>query len=171
MRVMIAKPLLAGLLATTVLTVIAVLKPEPLATGADDLLAERASALPRHGGGPLSESAEAPWQRRLLPPPAAAVLGQGFSPVAARPVVVAPVPAAPVLPAVPTVPQPDFSYLGRMVREGQTVVFLARGEDVEVVELGGMVGHDWRVDRIAADSVELRYLPLNETRRLAVSEK
>lgn len=165
MSLVISKPLLAGLLATSVLTVIALLKPEPLPQQEEAMLSERRPA-PAHD--PSGQESSTPWVRHLLPLPKEAVSLQGFADAPARPVL-PPVPVVPVAPPKPVAPTPSFSYLGRMVRDEHVYVFLARGDDVDVVEQGEKVDHDWRVERIAADSVELRYLPLNETRRLAMS--
>lgn len=165
MRLIVSKPLLAGLLLTSVLTVIALLKPEP-AVSADDLLLtarERASPSPELAGTAL------PWVRSPRPLAQESLAARGFV-IAPPPPPKAPVVAPlPVAPPRPVAPMPTFSYVGRMYRDGQVFVFLAHGEDVDVVAQGGDVDHNWRVERVGDDGVELRYLPLNETRQLAIS--
>jgi hypothetical protein len=160
---LIAKPLLAVLLATGVLTVLVLLQPvaAPVEEGGESLLAERRSTL-----APRATDALA-WQRTLTPPPKVQTFGFAPPPPPPPPkpiaVVVAP-------PPKPTAPQPAFRYLGRLVQDGRTYVFLGQGDDVEAVPLGGTFAGTWRIEAITGTGVELKYLPLDETRQLALSE-
>jgi hypothetical protein len=164
----ISKPLLAGLLASTVLSLLLLLQTETTAMGAadDELLAERQpQAQAKVQAKAFAENA--PWQREHRPLPRAR-LDQGFAPPpppAAKPVVV----VAP--PPKPVAPQPGFNYLGRMLREGKTYLFLGYDDEVEVVAVGDTIGGSWRIESVNDTGVELNYLPLNETRRLAMSER
>lgn len=168
MSMPISKPLLALLLAAAVASVLVLLKPETdKPTAADDsLLMERPGT-----GKPASTVAadRIPWQRAPVEAPSTATLTQGFAPPppppSVMPVVVTPPPPKPVAPT------PSFVYLGRMVRDDTIYVFLGQGENVEVVPLGADVDGGWRVEKITDAGLELRYLPLNETRQLAMSDK
>lgn len=170
MNNLISRPLQAVLLATAVLTILALLKPEGLsgAGATESLLPERQAKV---DGKKVEDIAANPWLRALAEPLQAASLAQGFSPppppVPVAPVVVAPPPEPPR----PVVPTPAFTYLGRMVRDDRTFVFLGSGEDIEVVAIGDPVDNNWRVESVSDTGVELRYMPLNETRLLAMSDK
>lgn len=176
------KGLYAALLASLVLTVLVLLQPAPEgAAAADDLLAAPAG---RDGGRDAGRASGAPaWERGPLALPAAPgrggfagggdrataaasadPAGRTFAPAAA-PVVVAPPPAA------PSAPEPGFSYLGRFVDGGRTQVFLSQDGEVLSVPVGGTVGERWRVEAVAAGSIELTYLPLGVSRQLAVGER
>lgn len=69
---------------------------------------------------------------------------------------------APVAPALP------FSYVGRQVQGGKEEVFLAEGEKLHVVRAGSVIAGRYRVESVAARSVTLIYLPLNQTQQLLI---
>lgn len=166
MKIPVSKPLLAGLLASAVLSVIAVLKPETDAVAVADV----AQAAERHQShaAPAKTSAT-PWLRALLPQQTAS-LNQGFVPPPPPP----PPPQIflpPPPPPKPVAPNPAFTYLGRMMRDEKVYVFLGHGEDVDVVAVGDAVDSSWRIDGVSDTGVELRYLPLNEVRQLAMSDQ
>lgn len=172
MKPRMSKALQAWLLATLVLCVIAVLKPSPREGLADaDLLpaAHRARSDEKSGN-----ERHAPGPRKLYPPPQAA-LSQGF--VAPPPVpppvpIMPPVPVqvAPVFIARPEAPTPGFTYLGRMLRENDMLVFLRMGENTEVVTVGEMIDQNWRLEGVDDQGIKLRYMPLGELRQLVVSQ-
>lgn len=160
---LISKPLLAGLLASTVLSVLLLLQPEAalVASADDELLVERREP------SPAAVEGTAPWQRERRPLPHAR-LDQGFAPPPppmVKPVVV----LAP--PPKPVAPPPGFHYLGRMTRDGKIYLFLGYDDEVEVVAVGDTVGGSWRIERVSETGVELNYLPLNQLRQLALSER
>lgn len=160
MTKMISKPLLAALLASVVVSVVVVLRPDVSAdSGESDLL-----PLPReeHVTAVPVEAVRSIKGRQLKAPPA--LRNQGYAPLPPPP----PVVTAPVI-AKPTAPTPPFVYLGRMVRDGQSIVFLGQGENVEAVSVGDQVAQDWQLERIDDRAVQLRYLPLNEVRQLITS--
>lgn len=159
----ISKPLLAGLLASSVLSALLLLQPEAaiVASADDELLVER-----REQSQTATESA-VPWQRERRPLPHAR-LDQGFAPPP-PPVVKSVVVVAP--PPKPVAPQPGFNYLGRMTRDGKTWLFLGYNDEVEVVAVGDTVGGNWRIESVSETGVDLNYLPLNEMRQLALSER
>ena len=84
-----------------------------------------------------------PFVAKLPPPP---------PPAAALPPPPPPVPQAPALP---------FVFLGRMVENDSTVLFLSRQNQSYSVKLNGILERDYRVDKIDNDQVTFTYLPLN----------
>lgn len=158
------KWLYALLLASAVLAVLLLLQPvEEAAPGAaDELLAER----------PASATAPGPqlaWSRVPAAVPVTAGSGGFAHPVAVRSAAVPARVAAP--PAPPQVPEPAFSYLGRLVDGDRMLVFLAHEGETRAVPVGATVAEHWRIDSIAAGSIGLTYLPLGVTRQLALGDR
>lgn len=73
----------------------------------------------------------------------------------ALPLAPPPPPPAPVAPALP------FTFLGRMVENDSTVLFLSKQDQSYSVKLNGVLEKDYRVDVIDNDHVVFTYLPLN----------
>ena len=71
-------------------------------------------------------------------------------------------------PPPPTAPALPFTYMGRMVDEGKTTVFLTRQDRSYAVKEGDVVDGSYRVDRIDGNSVTMTYLPLNMQQILAM---
>lgn len=67
----------------------------------------------------------------------------------------APPPPAPVAPALP------FTFLGRMVENDSTVLFLSRQDQSYSVKLNSVLEQNYRVDMIDNNQVVFTYLPLN----------
>lgn len=161
-----SKPLQAALWLTAVLTALALLKPDGSGVPAAGAPAAQEHASP--AGGSAAAAAEAPWVR---------VPEEAWTPPEARQQAalapLAPVPA-PVPPPVsmqppePTAPDPAMSYLGRLEQDGRSYVFLGTGADPQVVEVGSAIDGLWKVEKVTATQVELRYLPLNQIRFIAV---
>lgn len=162
MNLPISRSMLAALLLSAVMAVIAVLMPEPLPAPDDSLLANPRS-------GPAPEVGRQARGRQLQSPPLALLQRQGFMVPPPPPPPVLSLPTPVLVPLRPPVPEPGFRYVGRMVQDGSVQVFLAQGDDVDVVRVGELVGSSWRIEAVDESGVELRYLPLNETRRLALS--
>lgn len=76
-------------------------------------------------------------------------------------------PPPPEVPPPALAPPPPFTYLGRIIDNGKTVVLLGREEGGEAVSLGSIVDGTWQVRDANETRVELVYLPLNEARQLA----
>jgi hypothetical protein len=103
-----------------------------------DLLAKRVAAAP--AGDPFgAQSWEPPEQRvrRNLPPP--------------------PPPQAPPIP---------FAYMGKLVEDATTTVFLARQDRNYIVRAGDTIDGTYRVEKIGDDALELVYLPLKARQTL-----
>lgn len=162
----ISKPLLALLLVSTVLSLLLLMQPESATpdSAANELLVERRSATTASAFNNLQ-----PWRRERHEIPQAH-LSQGFVPPPPPPSLPAPPPVVVVAPPKPEAPQVSFTYLGRIVREGRTYIFLGTGEDVQVAAVGDTVEEVWRIEGVTEHGVEFKYLPLNESRQLAMGE-
>ncbi|MGH8671146.1 MAG: hypothetical protein ACREUA_03785 [Burkholderiales bacterium] len=73
----------------------------------------------------------------------------------------APAPVAPPLP---------FTYLGKFIDEGQTTVFLSRGERNYIVKAGDTIDSTYKVEEIGVDSMAIIYLPLKSRQTLDIGE-
>jgi hypothetical protein len=108
-----------------------------------DLLGSRTSPAP--AGDPFQARSWAPApdpeqaSRRRLPPPP---------------------PQAPPLP---------FAYMGKLVEDATTTVFLARQDRNYVVRAGDTIDGTYRVERIADDALVVTYLPLKIQQTLPFS--
>lgn len=71
-------------------------------------------------------------------------------------------PPKPAPPPPPQAPPAPFKYMGRMIEDGRTTLFLVQGERNLVVREGETLLDTWRVDRIAEDAMTLTYLPLRK---------
>ena len=67
--------------------------------------------------------------------------------------------------ARPEAPPLPFRYLGKMVEDGKTKIFLANGDDSITVHAGQRIG-DYRVDAITDAEVRFTYLPLKTKQSL-----
>ncbi|MDQ0612266.1 hypothetical protein QFZ83_006437 [Variovorax sp. W1I1] len=162
----LSKPLQAALLMTATLTAIALLKPEALDASVADVGPERdaptQTADARRPPAPWVRLAGEEWK------PSDAELRRAVDAAAAAAPPVAP--PAPVVEAPkPVAPDPSLVYLGRIEQDGRRYVFLGRGADPQVVEIGGLADPQWRVEKATATEVQLRYLPLNEIRSIPVA--
>jgi len=163
----LSKPLQASLLMTVVLTAIALLKPEALDASVTDGGPERTVSNQKTD---TDRRPQAPWIRLAgeeWKPSDAELQKAADALVAAAAPVVAPPPV--VEPPKPTAPDPALIYLGRIDQDGRHYVFLGRGADPQVVEIGGLVDPQWKVEKATANQVQLRYLPLNEVRSIPVA--
>ncbi len=162
------KPLQAALVTTAVLTAIALLKPDavdaPLTIASDALTApslRHDTRSARHVGTPWIRSAGEPWKAPDVDPQKSAD--------AEPPPSLVPLPAPVIDTPKPTAPDPTLIYLGQLEQDGRRYVFLGRGADPQVVEIGGLVDAQWKVEQVTATAVRLRYLPLNEVRSIPVA--
>lgn len=110
-----------------------------------------ALALPDRAGferkdGSLFESRS--WQPPPPPPPPAAKAGP---------------PPRPVAPPVP------YRLIGRLIQDGNVVLYLGKGESVLSATLGETVEGVYKVASITDTEISLIYLPLNQTQTLPVA--
>jgi hypothetical protein len=79
-----------------------------------------------------------------------------------------PPPPPKALPPPPPAPPPmPFTYMGRMVEEGKTTVFLTRQDRSYAIKVGDTIDATYRVDAIETSGVTFTYLPLNMQQTLA----
>jgi hypothetical protein len=87
------------------------------------------------------------------------------APVAPAPIAVV---EAPQPPPAPTAPPLPFSYLGRMTRGEDVVVYLLRGQDLLVAQAGSVLDDQYRVDGISDSAVQIQFVPLGIKQLLAI---
>jgi hypothetical protein len=69
-------------------------------------------------------------------------------------------------PPRPQAPPLPFAYMGKLVEDAATTVFLARQDRNYIVRAGDTIDGTYRVEKVADDAVELVYLPLNARQTL-----
>jgi hypothetical protein len=137
-----------------------------LDTGDSDGASVAAVAQPGKGpGARQSGSTEALALEALRRQPSAEKPEDAF---AAKSWYVPPPPPKRGPPPAPTAPPLPFAYLGRMVEDGRTTVFLTRQDRNYAAKVGDTLDGSYRVDGIDAGSVTLTYLPLNMQQTLAI---
>ena len=170
---LIAKPLLAVLLLTGVVSIVLTQRTDTSAADATTDLLPDQSRIPvaTSATGPvLPVAPQMPWLRKTVPvltlahDEKPAVLALPPPPSVPPPVMLPPPP-----PPAPTAPQPGFSYLGRMVDDGTTTVFISSGDTIKAVVVGTNIDNDWQLESASSKTLKLRYLPLNETKVLPLS--
>ena len=80
---------------------------------------------------------------------------------------VPPPPPKPVPPPPPAPPPMPFSYMGRIVEDGKTTLFLTKQDRSYAVKVGDVIDGAYRVDAIDMGGVTLTYLPLKMQQTLA----
>jgi hypothetical protein len=83
---------------------------------------------------------------------------------------VAVAPENPPPPPKPTAPPVPFTYLGRYDDAAVQIVMLVKGDQMYTVSVGDTIENTYRVERIAAGSIELTYLPLNIRQSVSTGE-
>lgn len=81
-----------------------------------------------------------------------------------------PPPSRPVPPPPPMAPPLPFTYVGKLVEEGKTTVFLATPDRNFMVREGDIINGTYRVDQLKAPVMILTYLPLNLKQTLQIGE-
>lgn len=165
----LSKPLFALLSLSVSLSILALLLPEPAQDpgAADtDLAAARPRAVTASPTMHRWQRAAAglPW--REAPPQAAPASAKPFAQPSSSPL------AANELATLqrPVAPHPGFRYLGRMMRDDATWIFLGLGEDTYALQPGQTFDGQWRLDAVRADRLELTYLPLKSPQTLRLDE-
>jgi len=75
--------------------------------------------------------------------------------------------AAPPPPPPPQAPPLPFAYIGRLVEDTDTTVFLAQGERNLVVKPGEVIDNTYKLEEVGERTVVLTYLPLSQRQTLA----
>jgi hypothetical protein len=71
-------------------------------------------------------------------------------------------------PARPTAPPLPFTYLGKVIDGGKTVVFVARADENYTLEAGQTVAGNYHVDKITDTTVTFTYLPMKTRQTLQI---
>ncbi|WP_374350013.1 hypothetical protein [Chitinimonas sp.] len=158
-------------------TVVAAIYPtEPAGSAAAEVASERrppkAAAQPAVSAPVVAKSADvAPLARDDLPE----LAGDPFAPVSweapPKPAVVPSVapPPQPVGPVEPQEPPMPYRFLGRMQEEGgQTVIYLARGQDSLVAHAGEALDSQYKLVSVEARKLVIEYLPLGRQHELSI---
>ena len=74
-------------------------------------------------------------------------------------------PGATTPPGPPALP---FQYLGKLIRDGKLMVFLAKGADLYTVQPGQLVENQYKVDRVTEEAVTFTYMPMGASQTLAI---
>lgn len=82
----------------------------------------------------------------------------------------APAPVALPVPVNPTAPPLPFTFMGRMTEEDRVSVFLIKGERAYIAAEGDVIDGMYRMEKIQARQVTLRYLPLDMEQILALKD-
>ena len=120
--------------------------------------------------GPLSPAASAPVAWPEAPAESAAAEGAaqqtaGIDPFRSKSWYVAPPPPPAPKPTAPPLP---FRFVGRVVEDGETRVFLAQQNRYLIVRAGDVINATYGVEAIDERSVHFIYLPLKEAQTLAM---
>jgi hypothetical protein len=73
-----------------------------------------------------------------------------------------------VKPPPPAPPPLPFKYLGKLIEDGGTQVFLEQGGRGLTAKTGEVIGGIYRVGEITATQMTLVYLPLDMEQQLAI---
>jgi hypothetical protein len=79
--------------------------------------------------------------------------------------------ATPVAPVVPMPPPLPFTYIGQMIEDGRSKVFLQEGSTLHAVVEGDLLGRSYQVLGIESNRINLLYLPLNMTQTISVGNR
>jgi len=71
--------------------------------------------------------------------------------------------------AAPSEQALPFQYLGKMIEDGRTSVFLARGEESLVVRPGQTIEGQYRVDSVSDAAVSFTHLPSGARKTLTIA--
>jgi hypothetical protein len=171
MTVTVSTPLKLALVTTGVVSVVTLMRPEsvelPASIGAPVVSSERAKVT-AHG---TNDEPKHPWLRPRLPElemPKAESQSMAGTPPLPPPDTRLDDAATPALPPLPPTPsQPDMVYLGRIVTDEKAQVFFAANGEPIVLDEGGVLNGNWRVEAISPTGVTLRNLHSGETRIVA----
>lgn len=81
----------------------------------------------------------------------------------------APKASAPVVAPAPVAPPNPYRFAGKVVRGGEEVVLVSKGELVFPVKAGDTVDGLYKVESVGSEAIEFTYLPLGTRDRVAVA--
>ena len=156
------------LILATALAVTAVLAFLPGPDGGEDVVAP-VDRRPRPASvavpGVVTPQAPGPQGRPAFAAEARADLfpAQSFRPPLRAARVETPPPPPPMAPPLP------YSFVGAWTEAGVETVFLGQGDRVLSVRAGAPLPGGWRLDRVAPESLQFTYEPLNQQRTLRIA--
>lgn len=167
----------AALTVALAFTLLAVFWPDKQSPDdAQDLAVTRTDArvARKANASPPSEAAMTVKLDRLRRPPLPDAPGEDLfksqswyvppAPPKAKPAGPPPPPPRPMAPPLP------FTFLGKMVENGEIVVFLSNADRNIVARTGDIIDGVYKVDSITPTSMTMTYLPLNAKQTLPVGE-
>lgn len=104
---------------------------------------------------------------RLAPSRSSAPQGDPFAPRSFAP---PPAPRAEAQAAPRSAPPVPFRYVGKLVANGKTEIFLMRGEELISIAAGQDIDGEYRVDAITEERIALTYLPLKARQSIELAE-
>ena len=73
-------------------------------------------------------------------------------------------------PAAPSAPPLPFRYVGKLIANGATEVFVMRGDELISIAVGQKVDGEYRVEAITESSIAFTYLPLKTRQSIDLAE-
>lgn len=70
----------------------------------------------------------------------------------------------------PVAPRLPFSYIGKLVENDVTKVFLLEGQALHIVSQGDKVGKDYKLKHVDEQQISLLYLPLNTIQNMNIGK-
>jgi hypothetical protein len=81
---------------------------------------------------------------------------------------VPPPPPKAVPPPPPSAPPLPFTYMGKLIEDGQMTVFLTKQDRNYVVKVGDTIDGTYKVEEVSARMMTLTYLPLKIKQTLMI---
>ena len=81
-----------------------------------------------------------------------------------------PVVARSAAPEAPSAPPLPFTYIGRLIQDGKTEVFVVRGDELISIAPGQNIDAQYRVDAISEARIAFTYLPLRTRQSLELPQ-
>lgn len=79
-----------------------------------------------------------------------------------------PPPPKPPPPPPPAAPPMPFTYIGKKLEDSTWEVYLARGDQLVIVNTNSVIDNTYRVESIRPPQLVLTYLPLNQQQTLTI---
>jgi hypothetical protein len=72
--------------------------------------------------------------------------------------------------AAPSAPPLPFRYIGKLIANGKTEIFVMRGDELISIAAGRKIDGEYRVDAITESSIAFTYLPLKTRQSIDLAE-
>lgn len=133
-------------------------------------------ALPAPAAQPEQRTAAAPeidlarLTRAAAPAPGAGPSAPRADPFAPKSFAPAPKPQQAAAREAPSAPPLPFTYIGKLIQDGRTEVFVLRGDELISIAAGQKIDAHYQVDWISDARIAFTYLPLKSRQMLEVPE-